>query len=368
MAFDLTVWHDDLRAWLRSFAQNPQAALAQAGSNTVYGALLGASALPVVAAYATDPGSALTALVGVVGGVGVNLLSNLAQGHYDATNALPQLTRAAADPQQAAEFEQIATKLGLFALAGEELRAARQAAMLATLRAELSERGKLSWLEGATITQNQSGGVNFGVGNQIGAVGDVTAGDKVGSNKIVGPTIGSVSAGRDAIVGTNVTVNQGDNVLGNKVIRNVNTGGGDYAEGNMDKRSGTFVSDDQFTMSGTFSGAILNITATLTNVAQSIGAAPLGDTATKAQLQALIAQLSAELHKVPPRHVAEAEAIAETAKAAVEQATKAQPNTPMVQISAEGLKQAAQNLAAVLPTVVPLAERVADMLRKMIGV
>jgi pyruvate/2-oxoglutarate dehydrogenase complex dihydrolipoamide acyltransferase (E2) component len=120
-------------------------------------------------------------------------------------------------------------------------------------------------------------------------------------------------------------------------------------------------------MSGNFSGAILNIKSTLTNVSQSIGAAPHGGAATKAQLQALVEQLSAELQKAPAEQAGEAEAVAETAKAAVEQATKAQPNKTLVQISAEGLKQAAQNLAAVLPTVLPIATQIADTLRKMIG-
>jgi len=56
-----------------------------------------------------------------------------------------------------------------------------------------------------------------------------------------------------------------------------------------------------------------------------------------------------------------------TAKTAVEQATKAQPNKMLVQISAVGLKQAAQNIAAVLPTVLPIATQIADVLQKMIG-
>jgi len=190
--------------------------------------------------------------------------------------------------------------------------------------------------------------------------GDVTVtqqGDTIntggGDNIRVGDTTGSsgIAIGRSA----------------RSSVRNINTGGGDYAEGNIDKRRQTFVRGDQFNMSGTFSGAILNIQSTLTNVSQSIGAAPHGDAATKAQLQALIEQLSAELQKAPAEQAGEAEAVAETAKAAVDQATKAQPNKTLVQISAEGLKQAARNLAAVLPTVLPIATQIADALRKMIG-
>jgi hypothetical protein len=51
----------------------------------------------------------------------------------------------------------------------------------------------------------------------------------------------------------------------------------------------------------------------------------------------------------------------------VEHATQPQPNQTLVQISAAGLKQAAQNLAVTLPTVLPLAERIAEVIRRMVG-
>jgi hypothetical protein len=202
-----------------------------------------------------------------------------------------------------------------------------------------------------TVDQrSQRGGFHGGSGNQY---GDINIGDVAGRDII---KTGDIS-------GTGIAIGRG----AQSSVRNVDTGGGDYAEGNIDKRKGNFVSGDQFTMSGNFSGAILNIKSMLNNVSQSIGAAPHGDAATKAQLQALVEQLSAELQKVPAEQAGEAEAVAETAKTAVEQATKAQPNKTLVQISAEGLKQAAQNLAAVLPTVLPIATQIADTLRKMIG-
>ena len=199
-------------------------------------------------------------------------------------------------------------------------------------------------------------------------VGAAVAGDVHGDVNVTqqGDTIntgGGDTIRTGDISGTGIAIGRG----ARSTVRTVDTGGGDYAEGNIDKRKGTFVSGDQFTMSGNFSGAILNIKSTLTNVSQSIGAAPIGDAATKAQLQALVEQLSAELQKVPAEKTGEAEAVVETAKAAVEQATKAQPNKTLVQISAEGLKQAAQNLAAALPTVLPIATQIADTLRKMIG-
>jgi hypothetical protein len=207
----------------------------------------------------------------------------------------------------------------------------------------------------------QRGGISFGSGNRTGniTVGDVAGRDLIKTNITQGDqiTTGDIS-------GSGIAIGRG----ARSTVRTVNTGGGDYAEGHIDKRKGTFVSGDQFTMSGNVSGAMLNMKATLTNVSQSIGAAPQGDAAPKAQIQALIAQLSAELQKVPAEKVSEAEAVVETAKTAVEQATKAQPNKTMVQISVEGLQQAAQNLTAVLPTVLPLAERIAEVLQRMVVV
>ncbi len=150
-------------------------------------------------------------------------------------------------------------------------------------------------------------------------------------------------------------------------MRNINTGGGDYAEGNIDKRRGTFVSGDQFNMSGNFSGAILNIKSTLTNVSQSIGAAPHGDVATKAQLQHLIEQLSAELQQVPAEQAGEAEQAAKRAESAVAEATKPNPDKDDVEYSLSRLKKAAENIAQVLPTVLPIATQIADVLRRMIG-
>jgi len=243
-----------------------------------------------------------------------------------------------------------ATTLGVFDASGSppdstavrEVNPAYSQAMLRQHQQSISDNARVgAAIAGdvhgnVTVTQQgdtgQRGGVHFGSGNRM---GDVKIGDV---------------AGRDIIK-----------------IKTVDTGGGDYAEGSIDKREGTFVSGDQFTMSGNFSGAILNIKSTLANVAQSIGAAPHGDTTTKAQLQALIEQLSAELQKVPAAQADEAEAVAESAKAVIEQVSKAKPNKALVQIKADGLKQAAQNLAAVLPGVVLLAQQIADTLRGMFG-
>lgn len=212
-----------------------------------------------------------------------------------------------------------------------------------------------------TVDQSgQRGGVHYGSGGQFGdiSIGDVAGRDIIKTDITQGDriTTGDVS-------GTGIAIGRG----ARSSMRRVDTGGGDYAEGNIDKRRGNFVSGDQFTMSGNFSGAILNIKSTLTNVSQSIGAAPHGDAATKAQLQALVEQLSAELQKVPAAQAGEAEQAAKRAESAVAEATKPNPDKDDVEYSLSRLKKAAENIAQVLPTVLPIATQIADVLRRMIG-
>jgi hypothetical protein len=113
------------------------------------------------------------------------------------------------------------------------------------------------------------------------------------------------------------------------------------------------------------SGSILNVKSTLEHVTQTIGALP-GDEAAKNQLKQLIADLQAELAKVPPAQAGEAEAVAEAANDAVAKAAKPKPNKTSVQISAEGLKKAAENLAGVLPTVVMIAGKIATLIVGMV--
>jgi hypothetical protein len=65
-------------------------------------------------------------------------------------------------------------------------------------------------VDGSVSSINQSGGVNFGSGNQIGSVGDVVVGDKVADNKTInqGPQIsGAITSGRDTNVATDMTIN-----------------------------------------------------------------------------------------------------------------------------------------------------------------
>jgi septal ring factor EnvC (AmiA/AmiB activator) len=124
---------------------------------------------------------------------------------------------------------------------------------------------------------------------------------------------------------------------------------------------------DRFNLSGDFRGAIVNIKSTLTNVQQSVGEIRTEDAMTRKELEQLIGQLSEALQKAPVEHQEQAQAVAETAKVLVDSAKAEKPNKTMLQISGEGLKQAAQNLADVMPAVVGIAGQIVLTVAKLTG-
>lgn len=124
---------------------------------------------------------------------------------------------------------------------------------------------------------------------------------------------------------------------------------------------------DRFNMSGDFRGAIINIKSTLTNVQQSVGEIPSSNETARKELEVLIGQLSEALQKVPAGREEQAEAVAETAKVLVDTAKAEKPNKTMLQISGEGLKQAAQNLAEVMPAVLTIASQIVMAVAKLTG-
>ncbi len=125
---------------------------------------------------------------------------------------------------------------------------------------------------------------------------------------------------------------------------------------------------DRINLSGNFNGAIINIKSTLTNVQQSVGEIRTDDQNTRKELEKLIGQLSDALQNVPEKSHEQAEAVAETAKSLVDAAKAENPNKTMVKITGEGLKQAAQNLADVMPIVVTIAGHIAVTVAKLIGI
>lgn len=124
---------------------------------------------------------------------------------------------------------------------------------------------------------------------------------------------------------------------------------------------------DQFNLSGDFRGSIVNIKSQLRSVQQTVGEIQTGDETTRQELEKLIQDLSAALEKAPLARHEQAEAVASTAKALVDQASADQPNHTMLKITADGLKQAAKNLADVTPTVLAIATQVVLAIGRLTG-
>jgi hypothetical protein len=125
---------------------------------------------------------------------------------------------------------------------------------------------------------------------------------------------------------------------------------------------GGFAMSDTFNMSGDFRGAIVNIKATLRNVTQTVNTLPGADESAKAELTRLIEQLNEALQKAPAE---DAEAVADSAKALVDAANKPKPNKATLQITADGLKKAAENIAVVAPAVVGIATQIVAAVFKL---
>lgn len=124
---------------------------------------------------------------------------------------------------------------------------------------------------------------------------------------------------------------------------------------------------DRYNMSGDFRGAIVNIKSTLTNVQQSVGDIRAGDEKDKEELQKLIGELNDALQKVPESRAEDAVAVAQTTESLVEQAKTEHPNRTMLRITGQGLKQAASNLAEVMPTVVTIASQIVMTIGRLTG-
>jgi hypothetical protein len=108
---------------------------------------------------------------------------------------------------------------------------------------------------------------------------------------------------------------------------------------------------------------IVNIGSILTSVTQAIQANANIESSAKQELEALLLRLENELSDIPVKYIDNAEAVAEMAKDLVEKATKEKPNKPLVQISADGFKKAAENIAAITPKVIITAQAIITFIK-----
>lgn len=115
------------------------------------------------------------------------------------------------------------------------------------------------------------------------------------------------------------------------------------------------------------SGSILNVKSTLTDVTQRIDGLPNTDQATKDELKLLIDELSELLQQAPTGNAEDAAKVAKRAEAAIDEASKPQPDKELVAFNVESLKRAAANIAAVLPAVLPIATKIAGHILALAG-
>lgn len=116
------------------------------------------------------------------------------------------------------------------------------------------------------------------------------------------------------------------------------------------------------------SGSNININSLLNDVTQTIDSASNMDDIHKKQLEELIKQLNIELQKVALEKKDDADALAKLAKDLIEASTKTQPNKSIIQITAEGLKKAAENIANVMPTVATIASSITKIVFQITGI
>ena len=117
MAFDLKRWQSQVHAWWAGHGPGLKAAPIE----SAYALLAASTWLPLLAAYADDPGPATAALVTITAGIGTNLVANVVQSAYDRARGGEQVA------DQASENAQTRAELDAVLQATRTLEAAQEA-------------------------------------------------------------------------------------------------------------------------------------------------------------------------------------------------------------------------------------------------
>jgi hypothetical protein len=170
--FDRETWQSRIAEWWRAAAPDLHGAMQRLGVRTAYGTLVASAWLPLLAAYADNPGPAVAALVGVLSGVGTNLVSNLVQGAYNDATTAPQAVEreVAARPDVRAEVQQMLAQLDVVGVTSAAL-GELWPDFMAQLRQELGRLGGGLHID--------SGGGTVVLGDLVAEVGDVVIGDQI---------------------------------------------------------------------------------------------------------------------------------------------------------------------------------------------
>jgi len=110
--------------------------------------------------------------------------------------------------------------------------------------------------------------------------------------------------------------------------------------------------------------AIINIDSALNNVTQTISDAPGLDPAQKSQLETLVMSLKADLAKLRESHGDEVKEIADALEKAVANAAKPpqERKKNLLQLSAKGLKEAAELVKDTAPSILAAADQIAKFI------
>lgn len=125
---------------------------------------------------------------------------------------------------------------------------------------------------------------------------------------------------------------------------------------------GNHIAGDSISLSGDFRGANIPIKSKLEDVTITITNSSIFDAPTKDALITLIQQLNELLRKAPKELEEDAKAVADTAEILVKTATDEKPNKSTIKITADSLKKAAENIAKVLPSVIPIVKQIISLL------
>jgi formylglycine-generating enzyme required for sulfatase activity len=168
--FTAESWKSRIAAWWRDVAPDLPGAMARLGVRTSYGLLAASAWLPLLEVYGQQPGPAVATLVGLVSGVGTNLVANVVQGAYEKANAANKVEEEVeANPDLRAEFQQVLGALDVLALAQAAL-----GEQWATFRAQLDRELAAQHM---TLTINSAGGPVI-MGN-LTVGGDFTGHDRI---------------------------------------------------------------------------------------------------------------------------------------------------------------------------------------------
>ncbi|HAE41690.1 MAG TPA: hypothetical protein DCG34_02070 [Clostridiales bacterium] len=112
-------------------------------------------------------------------------------------------------------------------------------------------------------------------------------------------------------------------------------------------------------------GSVINVDSILENVSQNISTIPRGDSNYKDELKLLVKELKDLSREVPEEKKPDAEKMANRVDTAIKEVAKNDPDKELIKFSLESLKKAASNIAALVPSILPIVIQIVDHIKKL---